>query len=92
MQKKNLQTIMVMILLEFLIFSQNFLSPKVEPGWVNSNKHGIYEFHHELPRDFRLSILVIRKYQENLETSYNYSLADIPPLEIKILSILAKNS
>ena len=39
------------------MFHQIFLSPKVRRSAIISNKHGIYEFPHELPKDLRHRIL-----------------------------------
>ena len=36
---------------------QIFVSPQVKPCMIISNKHGIYEFPHELPNNLRLKIL-----------------------------------
>ena len=45
------------------MFYQIFLSPQVKRTVIISNKHGIYELPHELPKDLRLTIL------ENYEIS-----------------------
>ena len=42
---------------DFLMFFQIFLSPQVKWSAIISNKHGIYEFPHELSNDLRLRIL-----------------------------------
>ena len=69
-----------------------FLSPQVKQSVTISNKYGIYELPHELPNDSRLRILEkIRKYQENLKISKNYSLVPRLPPKMKILSILSKD-
>ena len=39
------------------MFDQIFLSPQVKQRVIISNKHDIYELHHELPNDWRLMIL-----------------------------------
>ena len=39
------------------MFYEIFLSPQVKRIMIISNKHGIYEFPHELPNDLRLGIL-----------------------------------
>ena len=39
------------------MFYQIFLSPQVKRSAIISNKHGMYEFPHELPKDLRLRIL-----------------------------------
>ena len=56
--------------------------------WPNFpfTKHGIYE----LLNNLRLWILVIRKYQENLKASKNYSLKLSLPPKMNFFSILAK--
>ena len=36
---------------------QIFLSPQVKQNAIISNKHGIYELPHKLPKDLRLRIL-----------------------------------
>ena len=36
---------------------QIFLSPKIKRAAIISNKPGIYEFPHELPKDLKLKIL-----------------------------------
>ena len=69
------------------MFDKILVSPQVKRIVIISNKLGTYELPHELPNDLRL-----RKYQEDLKTSYNYSLVLSPAPKIKILSILAKNS
>ena len=38
----------------FETFYQFLFSPQVKRGAIISNKHGIYEFPHELPNDLRL--------------------------------------
>ena len=47
----------VIILWNFLMFAQIFLSPKVKQSMIIGNKHGIYELSHELPNDLRLRII-----------------------------------
>ena len=39
------------------MFYQIFLSPQVERYTIIFLKHGIYELHHELPNDLKLTIL-----------------------------------
>ena len=51
-------TFSFIILWEFLIFYQIFLSPQVKWCAIITYKHGIYELPQELPNDFRLRILV----------------------------------
>ena len=49
------QTIMVIILWDFLMFYQIFLSPQVKQS--ASNKQGVYELPQELPNDLKRRIL-----------------------------------
>ena len=70
------------------MFYQIFISPQVKQIMIISNKHGIYEFPHELPNDLRSS--EIRKCQEGLKSSYNYSLVPSLLPKMEILSIVAK--
>ena len=44
-------------ILKLLMFYQISFSPKVKRSEIISNKHGIYEMSHELPKDLRLRIL-----------------------------------
>ena len=83
---------MFIIFWDFLIVEQIFLAPQVKGSMINSNKHGIYDFPYELRNSLWLRILELRKFQENLKTSYNYFLAISPFPEIKILSALVKIS
>ena len=48
---------MDIVIWDFLILYQIFVSPQVEWSVIISNKHGIYELPQELPNDFRLRIL-----------------------------------
>ena len=48
---------MEIILWDFLMFYQIFLSPQVKRSSIISNKQGVYELSHELPNDLRLRIL-----------------------------------
>ena len=48
-------TIMEIILWDFLMFYQISLSPQVKQS--TSNKQGVYELPHELPKNWRLKIL-----------------------------------
>ena len=59
MQRKNFQTILVIIFSGFLMFYQIFLSPQMKPIVIINNKHDIYELPHELPNDLTLRILGI---------------------------------
>ena len=59
---------------------------------IISNNHGIYKLPHELPNNLFLRSYEIRKYQENLKISQNYTLVPSIPAKIKILLNLAKNS
>ena len=56
-QKKVLQTIIVVIFRDFVMFYQIFFSPQVKQSVIISNKHVIYGLPHELPYDLRLRIL-----------------------------------
>ena len=42
---------------DFFMFDQIFHSPQVKQSMIISNKHGTYEFPHELPNDLRLKIV-----------------------------------
>ena len=57
MQKKILQTIIVTIFWDFLMFDQIFLSPQVKRSVIISNKYGTYELPYKLQNDLRLRIL-----------------------------------
>ena len=48
---------MEIILWDFLMFYQIFLSPQVKRSTIISNKQGVYELPRELPNDLRLRIL-----------------------------------
>ena len=61
---------------------QIFLAPQVKGSMINTSKHGIYDLPHELRNSLWLRILELRKFQENLKTSYNYFLALSPFPEI----------
>ena len=69
MQKKILQIVLVIIFWDFLVFGQTLHWPQVKWSVTISNKHGIYELPHELPDNFRLSIL---KNQQISEKSQNF--------------------
>ena len=56
-KKKIWQTMMDIIILDFLMFCQFFYSPQVERSVIICNKYGIYEFSHNLPSHLRLGIL-----------------------------------
>ena len=47
------------------MFYHILLSPQVKRSAIISNKQGVYELPHELPKDLRLRIL--RKNQEDLK-------------------------
>ena len=53
----SVNTILVIIFWDFLMFYQIFLSPQVKQIMIISNKHGIYELPQELPNHLRLNIL-----------------------------------
>ena len=46
------------------MFYQISVSPEVKRWAIITYKHGIYELAYELPNNWRLRILEIRKYQE----------------------------
>ena len=48
---------MDIILWDFLMLYQIFISPQVKRSAIISNKQGVYELPHELPNDLRLKIL-----------------------------------
>ena len=48
---------MEIILWDFLMFYQIFLSLQVKRSMIISKKQGVYELPHELPKDLRLRIL-----------------------------------
>ena len=50
-------TIMEIILGDFLMFYQIFLSRQVKQSPIISNNQGVNELPHELPNDLRLTIL-----------------------------------
>ena len=50
-------TIIFIILWDFLMFYQIFLSPQVKRYAIITYKHGIYKLPHELPNDLRLRVL-----------------------------------
>ena len=82
-----MQTTMVIIFWAFLMFYQFFLSPRVKQSLINTNKLVYSSCLAE-----QLRILEIRKVQNNVKTSWNYTLVPNLPPKNKILSILAKYS
>ena len=62
---------MEIILWDFLMFYQIFVSPQVKRNAIISNKQGAYQLTHELPHELRLRILgndeKSRKFQNLLE-------------------------
>ena len=52
---------MEIILWDFLMFYQIFLSPQVKQSAIVSNKQGVYELPHELPNDLRLRLIRNKK-------------------------------
>ena len=50
-------TIIFIIFWDFLMFYQIFLSPQVKRCSIITDKHGIYEFLHDLTNDLKLTIL-----------------------------------
>ena len=79
-------TIMGIILWDFLMLYQIFLSPQVKRSAIISNKQGEYELPHELQNVLRSS-----KNRENFKTCQNYNLVPSLPAKMKIFSVLAKN-
>ena len=77
---------MVIIFSDYLIFYL-FHLPQVKQSVAISYDNGIDEF----PDNFRLSILEIRKHQENHITPWNYSLVQSPLPKMKISSMFAKS-
>ena len=53
-RKKVLQTIMVILLSEFLIIDQIFLLPQLKLSVVISIKHGAYDLSNDLQNELRL--------------------------------------
>ena len=70
----------------FLMIYWIFFSPQVKRIMIISNKDGLYELPHELRNNLKL-----RKYQEDLRSSQNYSLVPSLPPKMRTLSILTKN-
>ena len=60
---------MGIILWDFLMLYQIFISPQVKRSAIISNKQGVYELPQELPNDLRLKIL---GNQEQSEKSPNF--------------------
>ena len=50
-------TIIDIVFWDFLMFDKIFFSPQEKRSVIISNKHGIYELTHELPKDLRLKLL-----------------------------------
>ena len=71
MRKKIIQTILVIIYGNGLMFEQIFLSPQVKQIVSISNTHGIYKLPHKSTNDLRFSILgsyeILRKSQISIE-------------------------
>ena len=63
-------------------------SPQVKRSTIITNKHGIYNFSHELSNDLRLSI---SGNQQSIKTSWNNSQGLSVTVKIKLLLILAKS-
>ena len=62
------------------MFDQIFLSPQIKGSVIISNKHGTYEFIHELPND--LSLRILRNYEVSIKSQnfIEYSLVlSYPP-------------
>ena len=62
------------ILRHFFDILPVFFSTRVKWSVIISNKKCIYDLPHELPNDFKLASYKIRKFQENLKATRNYSL------------------
>ena len=57
-QKNFLQTIKVIIFLDFLIFYKIFLSSQMKLSVIiSNNKDGTYQLRHKLPKELRFTIL-----------------------------------
>ena len=52
---------MEIILWDFLMFYQIFISPQVKRSAIISNKQGVYELPHELPNDRKKRLLIEKK-------------------------------
>ena len=67
------------------MFDQIFLSPQVKQRLIISWKHGLYELPYEWSNKLKnyLRSSEISKYEENLTTSQNFSLALSLPLKMK---------
>ena len=52
-----MQTILFIIIWDFLTVEQTFLSPQMKRSMIISNKHGIYMLPHDLKKDLRMRIL-----------------------------------
>ena len=63
-QKKVLQTIIVVIFRDFVMFYQIFFSPQVKQSVIISNKHVIYGLPHELPYDLRQNLKKLGKIKK----------------------------
>ena len=85
-------TIMFIICWDFLMVQQILFWPEGKQSVVISNKLIYTSCLMSCQRTKDLGSKKIRKYQENLETSYNYCLVICPPPEIKILSVLVEIS
>ena len=55
---KTRPTIVFIIFLDFLVFYQIFLSSQVERCAIITDRHGLYEFPHELPNDLRMILQI----------------------------------
>ena len=52
-----MQTILFIIIWDFLTVEQTFLSPQMKRSMIISNKHGIYMLPYDLKKDVRMRIL-----------------------------------
>ena len=84
---------MEIVLWDILILYQISNLTQVKRSATISNKLGVYELPHELPKDLSsgLGSQEIRKNQENLKVCQNYKVVPSLLAKMKILSILAKN-
>ena len=72
-------TIMDIVFWDFLMFDKIFFSPQEKRRVIISNKHGIYELPHELPKDLRLKHLSFLKLYL-LDHDYHFTLPCSNPI------------
>ena len=92
MQKKILQTTMVILFWEVLMFYQIFFSPQVKRSLIVSNKLVYTSCLTSCHTTYDLESQEISKFQNNVKTLWNYNVVPSFPSKRKILSILAKGS